>query len=146
VVFLIHAISLGMTSLPNQLLTISVLAVSTICVVTGVASNDEIVGSRILIRRVDCQGPNNSMAAAFARLMLDPGEEESMVAWRLMPQPRNELWWRKYRECLTQNTPAAFDTWKDKQTWVAYENLLMAEANPRTSTESTMESRGTDNS
>lgn len=129
VAFLIHAISLGMASLPNQLITIVVLAVSTVCAVAGVACSEERVGSRILIRRLDDQGPNNSMAAAFARLKLTPDEEESMVAWRLMPHPTNELWWRKYRDCLAQNALNAFNTWKEKHTWVSYENQLQAEAN-----------------
>ena len=118
-----------MASLPNQRITIVVLAVSTVSAATGVACNDETVGSRILIRRLDDQGPNNSMAATFVRLRLTPDEEESMVVWKLMPHRRNELWWRKYRDCLAQNALNAFNTWKEKRTWVVYENQLQAETN-----------------
>jgi hypothetical protein len=120
--FVIHIVSLSMTSLPNQLLSVSVLAVSTICVATGVASNDELIGSRIRIRRNDNFGSGTSMASLFARLRLSSDEEDSMVAWGLMPLPRNEIWWRKYRDCMAQNTLVAFNTWKERQTWTRYEN------------------------
>lgn len=120
--FIIHLVSLGMTSLPNQLLSVSVLAVSTICVATGVASSNELIGSRIRIRRSDYSGAGTSMASLFARLRLSSDEEDSMVAWGLMPLQRNEIWWRKYRDCMAQNTLAAFTAWKERRTWTRYED------------------------
>ena len=132
VAFLVHIVSLGMAALPNQLLTVSILAVSTVCVVLRVGSNDELIGQKLVIRRFDHQGPEKSMAACFARLRLSTDEEEAMVAWRLMPQFRNEVWWRKYRDSLAQNNSRAFDDWAQKRTWVLYENLLSEEANRRT--------------
>lgn len=129
--FLVHIISLGMAALPNQLLTVSILAVSTVCVVLRVGSNDESIGQKLVIRRIDHQGPERSMAACFARLRLSTDEEEAMVAWRLMPQFRNEAWWRKYRASLAQNSSRAFDDWAEKRTWDSYENLLLQEANQK---------------
>lgn len=129
--FLVHIISLGMAALPNQLLTVSILAVSTVCVVLRVGSNVETIGQELVIRRIDHQGPEKSMAACFARLRLST-DEEAMVAWRLIPQFRNEAWWRKYRASLAQNSSRAFDDWTEKRTWDSYESLLLQEANQRT--------------
>lgn len=81
-----HIVSLGIAALPNQLLTVSILAISTICVVLRVGSNDESVGQSLHVQRHDYQGPDKSMAACFARLRLSTDEEEAMVSWRVMPK------------------------------------------------------------
>lgn len=127
VAFSIHVVSLGMTALPNQMLAVSVLVASTVCVIVGVGTDKEMIGSRIVLHRTDHQGRNNSMAAVFARLKLCAAEEESMVAWKLMPHRRNEIWWRKYADCIVQNNERAFDTWKDKEKWVFFEDLVLSE-------------------
>ena len=95
VAFLVHVVALGMASLPNQLLTVLILAASTTCVALRVGSNDECIGQQVVIQRFDDHGPDKSMASCFARLRLSREEEEGMVAWKLMPQTRNEVWWRK---------------------------------------------------
>ena len=130
-----------MAALPNQLLTVFILAVSTVCVVLRVGSDDESIGQKLVIRRIDHKGPDKSMAACFARLGLSTGEEEAMVAWRLMPQFRNEIWWRKYRASLAQNNLRAFDDWAEKRTWVSFENLLLEEGNQRTALRTSLDSR-----
>ena len=129
VVFFSHAVSLGMSALPSQLLTISILAISTILTVVKVGSRDDLIGQELVIRRLDHRGPDKSMAACYARLRLNTAEEEAMVAWKLMPQFRNTIWWRKYKDCLTQNDPHAFDSWAEKRTWAVYEGLMSGKHN-----------------
>lgn len=60
------------------------------------------------------------MAACFARRRLSIDEEEAMVAWRLMPQFKNEVWWNNLR---------AFDDWAEKRTWLLYENCCQEKPN-----------------
>lgn len=120
-----------MAALPNQLLTVSILGISTVCVTLRVGSNEETIGQQLIIRRIDYQGPDKSMSSCYARLRLDEKEEEGMVSWKLMPQTRNELWWRKYRACIAQHNTRAFNDWTEKETWLLYENLLAVEHNQR---------------
>lgn len=127
VAFFVHIVTLGMAALPNQLLSVSVLAASTVCVALCVGSNEESIGDELVIRRLDYRGPDKSMAACFARLGLSEDEENGMLAWKLIPQARNKVWWRKYQACLAQNNMRAFNDWSDKRTWLLYENLLSAE-------------------
>ena len=127
VVFFTHAVSINMAALPSQLLAIGILAVSTISTVVKIGSREELIGRKLVIRRLDHHGPDKSMAAFYARLRLNKTEEEAMVAWRLMPQFSNEVWWKKYRDCLTRNESHAFDSWADKRTWLVYESLLSGE-------------------
>ena len=127
VVFFVHAVSIGMAALPSQLLTIAILAISTISTVFRIGSRDELIGQKLVIRRLDHCGPNKSIAACYARLRLNKAEEEAMVAWKLMPQFSNSVWWRKYRDCLTRNDSHAFDNGAEKRTWVVYEGLMSGE-------------------
>jgi len=125
--FIIHIISIGMAALPNQLLCVTVMALSTACITMGIAGDNQIIGSMIRVRRFDHKGPSQSMAAMFARLRLNHEEEKCLVSWRLMPSKRNRLWWRKYQDCLSKNAINAFDNWKEKETWTECESLLRNE-------------------
>lgn len=124
--FLIHILSLGMAALPSQLLCVGVLAASTACTVMRLGSDDEQIGTRLQIRRIDHYRPGQSgpMAAMFARLCLSEQEVESMIEWKIMPLLKHRVWWEKYRHFCAQNNIAAFDDWKRKETWVDFENRV----------------------
>lgn len=119
--FLVHAVSLGMAALPCQLLCVGVLAASTVCTAKRVMCEDGVVAGRLHIRRLDRVGGGGSMAATMASLMLSGDEEESMVEWGIMPLWKNQVWWRKYRDCVARNSIKAFDGWKEKESWARYE-------------------------
>lgn len=134
-VFIIHIASIGMAALPTQLLTVIIVAASTICIIKGVATDHQTIGSTIQIRRFDVENGSQSMAAMFARLHLKPSEEACMVSWKLMPSRTNRVWWSKYRNSLSKGTPDAFDSWKEKVSWVETDSLLHGMGR-RSSTES----------
>ena len=129
--FFIHSATLSMASLPSQLLTVFILAVSTISIVFKVGSQDDVIGQKLVIRRVDHRGPDTSMAACYARLHLSNEEEEAMITWKLMPQLRNEIWWRKYRDCLACDSTDAFKNWSQKETWMRYSDISSQGPNGR---------------
>src|SRR5262245_60404544 len=106
--FLAHVLSLGMAALPSQLLCIAVLAVSTTATVIRVGCDNFSIGTRVKIRRFDEADVTLPMAAMFARLQLSQEEEKCLIDWRVMPLPRNKIWWEKYRAYNSADSLAAF--------------------------------------
>jgi len=125
VVFGIHIMSIGMASLPTQILTVIILASSTICVILGFGNDSQAIGSYIQVRRFDQSSSSQSMASMFARLHLTEAEETCMVSWRLMPSTTNQTWWIKYRNNLMKGTEDAFGNWKAKTSWQESDTLLL---------------------
>ncbi|KAK5941252.1 hypothetical protein PMZ80_006529 [Knufia obscura] len=113
---------MGMMALPDQLLTAFVLGVSMLLLTMGAGVDNEMIGSSVKINRVDHVAGGGSRAAAYGRLALSKEEEDSMVAWGLMPHRRNQVWWPKYQDCVAQNKENAFGDWKDASTWKKYED------------------------
>ena len=95
-----HVISLGMSALASQLVTVAVLLLSTALLVFRVFAVEDRIGSHLKVRRLDLKGERESYSRAYSRLKLTEAEEDSLVAWNLAPQRSNVDWWNKYRASL----------------------------------------------
>lgn len=108
--FGVHMVCLGMTSLLNQILAITLLLIATVLVAQRVDDKDTYIGHQLEIRREDIKGPD-FRAAAMARLELSTAQENTMLAWNLFPQKSNTDWWQKYRVCQASPHGVAFKNW-----------------------------------
>ena len=104
--FAAHVISIGMSSLVVQIVSVVVLCGSTIMVARNVGCQECQIGSRLSIKRV---GSEDLKLRAFpefdgangdrrqnAYVFLEPNAEEmeSMLQWNLVPHRTNRDWWR----------------------------------------------------
>lgn len=108
-VFGVHVISLGMSTLFIQLLSVCLLLTATALVLWQVGDDDSRVGSRMLLEVSHAEG-RDSRSAAYARLHLTKQEEDAMVCWSMFPQRWNEGWWKKYRDILVDGTVKRFES------------------------------------
>jgi len=110
VAFACHVISLGMTCLFGQLLSVVVLIGATVLKIHHYQDDKSCIGSALVMQRIDEPG-RDFRAAAYARLQLSQKEEESMMQWNLFPHTSNEHWWARYRRCTTEHKLGAFEIW-----------------------------------
>ncbi|KFG84473.1 hypothetical protein MANI_004194 [Metarhizium anisopliae] len=92
-----HAVSLGMTTLFNQILSIVALLSSTYLTAIHVGDRREAIGKSLWLE-VEMGDPSWSRGPAYARMAMSEAEEQSMVSWGLMPQRSNIQWWKRYRD------------------------------------------------
>lgn len=110
VAFGAHVISLGMTVLFNQILSVCILLAATVLVVQQVGDRQDRVGSYLSFN-ISVAGGNEFRAAAFARLRLSENEENSMIQWNLFPHRSNEHWWMKYHQALADKEGSQLRHW-----------------------------------
>jgi hypothetical protein len=122
--FITHVVSIGMAALPTQVLTVTIMAASSVCCIMGCTIDSQLIGTKLRARRFDLGGRSQSMAGMFSRLRLTAAEEKCMVSWRLMPSRTNVIWWSKYRKSLAKGKPEAFENWKEKGSWAEGDSLL----------------------
>ncbi|PGH27908.1 hypothetical protein AJ80_00458 [Polytolypa hystricis UAMH7299] len=95
-VFGAHAITLGMSTLFNQIFSVVALLLGTYLTAAHVGDSREAIGTRLRLE-VDMGDPAWFRPPAYARLNMSPAEEEHMVHWSMMPQRSNTWWWERYR-------------------------------------------------
>jgi hypothetical protein len=110
VAFGANVISLGMTVLFNQILSVCILLAATVLVVQQVGDRQDRVGSYLSFNISVAEG-NEFRAAAFARLRLSENEENSMIQWNLFPHRSNEHWWMKYYQALADKEGSQLRHW-----------------------------------
>ncbi|KAJ5520076.1 hypothetical protein N7463_000529 [Penicillium fimorum] len=91
-----HAITLGMSDLFNQVLTVVVLLLATYLTSRHVGGCREAIGTQLCLE-VDMGDPGLLRGAAYMRLDMSTTEENCMVHWSMMPQRSNIWWWDRYR-------------------------------------------------
>lgn len=107
-----HAITLGMTCLFNQIISVIVLVGATVIVVYRWGDDETSIGTSLRIRKTVISG-GDFRATAYADLNLTEQQEEYMINWNLFPQKGNDKWWQKYRECQRRGVDG-FKTWDAK--------------------------------
>ena len=100
VAFGCHIITLGMTSLFNQLVTVFVLIAATFLTSRRIGADNSHIASHLAINRFDHPDPHDSRTSAYVRLNLSYTEERKLLAWNLVPHESNQEWWQKYRTLL----------------------------------------------
>ncbi|KAJ5192194.1 hypothetical protein N7449_008336 [Penicillium cf. viridicatum] len=83
-----HAITLGMSDLFNQVLTVVILLLSTYLTARHAGGYREAIGTQFCLE-VDMGDPGLPCGAAYIRLDMSTTEENSMVHWSMMPQRSN---------------------------------------------------------
>lgn len=91
-----HAITLGMSNLFNQILTVITLLSATYFTATHVGDRPHTIGARLYIE-VEMGDPTWGRSQAYAGLKMTSVEEDNMVHWNMMPQRSNAFWWNRYR-------------------------------------------------
>ncbi|KAF2116954.1 hypothetical protein BDV96DRAFT_490563 [Lophiotrema nucula] len=115
-VFIIHALTLGMCTLPAQIFILGALAFFTALVSFRTRSSQHGTQHRISdhlhITRLDTTG-RDTRAKMFARLELTHKEEQNLVVWFIMPRRSNEVWWNTFKTFKEEAKADAsvLDTW-----------------------------------
>ncbi|KAJ9655288.1 hypothetical protein H2198_005817 [Neophaeococcomyces mojaviensis] len=96
-----HAITIGMSKLVSQIVTVLIIVFPTILLTMGFGSDDMRVGSRLRANIFDF--PHVSEAAQkrvdmYAFLNLTKDQEDSLRRWGLAPHETNKAWWDDYEE------------------------------------------------
>lgn len=94
--FATHIISLGMTSLFNQILSVFVLAASSTIAVLQIGDCHNLIGSQLDFD-ISTGDPKETRTLVYARLDLNEDEENSMIQWNMFPHRTNKRWWQRYR-------------------------------------------------
>ncbi|MCJ1323574.1 hypothetical protein MMC10_000235 [Thelotrema lepadinum] len=108
-----HVVTLGMTILLNQLISIAVLLLSTLLFTYGVGADYHLVANCVRIRRFDETKGFPSRSRVYLRLDLTVSEEDTLIGWGIMPQRSNKDWWQLFRSRGAETSPAAFIAWRD---------------------------------
>lgn len=111
--FACHVVTLGMTALANQLITIAILLTATILVANRIGCDEFTIGSKIQVQKFDEGGGHESRSRTYLRMDLSQSEEDALLAWGLFPQRSNEEWWTRYRTRNADPDRKAFDGWRD---------------------------------
>ncbi|KAL8939166.1 MAG: hypothetical protein Q9211_002860 [Gyalolechia sp. 1 TL-2023] len=103
--FAVQAVSLGMSGLVTQIITVSLMVSATVLMHFRVGCNDTIIGTG-LTAKLEAQG-HGRRQDIYVSLQLNEHEEESMLQWSLMPHKTpasaSIRWWREYAEKKKKN-------------------------------------------
>jgi hypothetical protein len=108
------AVTLGMSTLFIQILTVAILLVCTCIVVLHVGDKDHAIGMRIKIECHEDPEDSDTRAEAYFKLGLNDEQEGDLVRWSLFPQKTNMGWWECYRYCKGKG-PNGFNNWREVQ-------------------------------
>ena len=113
VVFGCHVVTIGMTTLVCQILSVALLLVAMLLKTNGFGDAQDHIGTCLSLEKKVASG-KDSRAAAYARFDLSQKEEASMSRWNLFPHKSNGHWWEKYRKCTEDKSLKSFYDW-DKE-------------------------------
>ena len=99
--FTVQVVALGMSGLATQLITVSLMIISTIMTHFGIGCDDNIIGRRLRAEKYDLGPERARRQDVYVALNLEKHEEDSMLAWNLMPHrtsPGAKGWWTAYED------------------------------------------------
>ncbi|KAI1090689.1 hypothetical protein F5B19DRAFT_461891 [Rostrohypoxylon terebratum] len=96
VAFGFHVICIGQATLAVQIITVVIMIAATVGTVFCIGCHELHLGRRVNIRRLNTDDLEDRRSVAYARMGLSPPEEETMLAWALVPQRSNSEWWSRY--------------------------------------------------
>jgi hypothetical protein len=104
--FSVHILAIGMSALLSQIYTVVVMLVPTVLTIYRFGFDDNIIGRRLYPEFSKLDATERRMDV-YVSLSLTGEEEDTMLGWGLMPNPRNEAWWQEYKKRKEQ--------WLDQQ-------------------------------
>jgi hypothetical protein len=96
IAFTTHVISLGMSGLATQLVTVFLIIVPTVLTIFRVGCDESLIGSRLKARIETIEQCSEKRMDTYVNLRLSEAEEKSMLEWSLMPHTDNKGWWQQY--------------------------------------------------
>ncbi|OSS43827.1 hypothetical protein B5807_11670 [Epicoccum nigrum] len=106
------AVTLGMATLFIQILVVILVLSCTCIAVWHIGDDNNIIGTRMEMKRSEDHEDSNTRAEAYGRLELSCEEEEAMLHWSLFPRRTNRRWWECYQQCKDKG-PGGFKDWRD---------------------------------
>ncbi|KAK5446689.1 hypothetical protein LTS15_009622 [Exophiala xenobiotica] len=111
VAFAVQVVSIGMSDLATQLLTVAFIGIPTFALVKKFGCNDMRVGRRLTAKSIDFPHPTNDEKRMdmYAFLELNDEEKEKLERWNLVPsQKARPDWWTEFNDVaeLYNNTDA----------------------------------------
>lgn len=94
--FTAHVITIGMSGLATQIVTVFLIVVPTVLTVFKVGCDDSVIGSRLKAEISTTGQVGERRQDTYLALDLSDAQETSMVAWSLMPHKDNDDWWEEY--------------------------------------------------
>ena len=101
VAFGIHIISIGMSCLVSQLITVALLVISTLLFLWGFGFDDMHVGNHLSAKITDMphvRRKEQKRVDLFAFLDLNDTEMDALVDWQLAPKVTSTRWWTVFSE------------------------------------------------
>lgn len=86
--FAAQVVSLGMSCLFVQILTVFVVCLSTVLVTGQIGSDEQCVGKCLLLKKTREEG-----SPAYVGLVLNDTEKDSMISWGFFPKRSDSSWW-----------------------------------------------------
>jgi len=94
--FGVLVVCLGSACLCTQITVVVTILVSTTVVVCRLGCDEDHVGHRLEIVKINPDG-DDTRSNAYMRLNLSEGQEEAMINYHLLPMKFNGFWWDRYR-------------------------------------------------
>lgn len=100
VAFGAHVITIGMSDLVSQLVTVVLIVLPTFFYVNRVGCNDRNVGTRLkaTITQFPPENTPDRRSDMYAFLNLDSKQQDALTEWSLAPLSSNEKWWNEYKK------------------------------------------------
>ncbi|KAI1090690.1 hypothetical protein F5B19DRAFT_461892 [Rostrohypoxylon terebratum] len=95
--FGVHAISLGMSTLVNQICCVFILVLCSFLKCRQIGERIHTIGTKLRLE-TDLGDSSWTRSPAYIRLNLNDTEQDNMIHWNLLPQRSNEFWWNRYKE------------------------------------------------
>lgn len=102
------AVTLGMSTLFIQILTVVIVLACTCFAVWGVGDDTKSVGTRIEVVQEEHAEDSDRRAEAYFRLDLSSEDEDFMIHQSLMPMKAARNWWEPYDYCKAKGS---FEEW-----------------------------------
>jgi hypothetical protein len=94
--FTAHVITIGMSGLATQIVTVFLVVVPTVLTIFKVGCDESLIGSRLKADISTTGQDGEKRQDTYIMLGLSDREEKSMLEWSLMPHKDNESWWQQY--------------------------------------------------
>jgi hypothetical protein len=99
--FTVQFVSLGMSGLATQLITVFLMIISTVMTHFDIGCDDGIIGRRLRAEQHNLGPERERRQDVYVALNMERHEEDGMLAWNLMPHrtsPGAKHWWTSYEE------------------------------------------------
>ena len=119
--FGIHVVTIGMSDLISQMMTVVILVGSTFWMAQGLGCDDSSVGSCLTVKISDFPAADLGVGRRgdlYAFLDLNEDESNSLEKWNLVPHRHDKQWWEEFeKKKKLYNEPKPileFNTWDER--------------------------------